>query len=53
MAVFAGGSTQHTADNGVAIVGSWSLGPTPGANTLTASIPGFPALSVVFNATGA
>lgn len=46
------GLEQFTADNGVAIVGSWTLGAAPGANTLTASIPGFPALSVAFSATG-
>ncbi len=36
--------------NGVATVGSWTLGTTAGANTLEATSPGLP--TVVFNATG-
>jgi adhesin/invasin len=45
------GSRQVTDDTGTAMVGGWFLGPLPGANTLTASSPGFG--SVTFSATGA
>jgi len=43
------GSRQITDSRGVAAVGSWTLGPTPGPNTLEASAP--PAPPVVFQAT--
>lgn len=43
------GAIQMTGSNGIATVGSWTLGPVPGDNTLTASA-GF--VSAVFSATG-
>jgi hypothetical protein len=43
------GGTATSNAAGVATVGSWTLGPTPGANTLVASAAGVP--SVTFNAT--
>jgi adhesin/invasin len=45
------GSTQFTAFDGVATVFSWRLGPTLGANTLTASAPGLAGSPVTFIAT--
>ena len=44
------GATQTTNANGVAAVSSWRLGPTPGTNTLNATVAGLPA--VAFTATG-
>jgi hypothetical protein len=44
------GGTQTTDASGIATVGSWTLGATPGANSLTASVAG--GISVVFTATG-
>ncbi|NDD63680.1 MAG: hypothetical protein EBZ36_06855 [Acidobacteria bacterium] len=44
------GSTPTTGSNGVATVGSWTLGTTAGANTLTATITGL--APVTFTATG-
>ncbi len=44
------GGSQTTSAGGVATVGSWTLGTTAGANTLTASATGLP--NVVFSATG-
>ena len=44
------GATATTASDGTAAVGSWTLGATPGANTLTASATGL--ASVTFTATG-
>lgn len=44
-----GGQAKTNAD-GVATVGSWVLGPTAGANTLTATVEGLP--PVTFSATG-
>lgn len=44
------GATATTDESGVARVGSWTLGPTPGNNTLTAATDGLP--PVVFTATG-
>ena len=32
------GGTQSTSENGIATVGSWRLGNTPGTNTLTATV---------------
>ncbi|MEO5870527.1 MAG: Ig-like domain-containing protein [Gemmatimonadaceae bacterium] len=54
-AIASGGGTATglvavTDVNGVATVGSWSLGTTPGANTLTATVSGLQA--VPFSATG-
>jgi hypothetical protein len=44
------GGRQVTDTRGVATVGAWILGPTPGPNTLEATAP--PAPPVVFQATG-
>ncbi len=44
------GSPATTDNDGVATVGSWTLGPVVGANSLTATATGLP--SVTFNATG-
>ena len=44
------GATQQSSAAGVATVGSWTLGKTAGANTVTASATGLP--SVSFTATG-
>lgn len=44
------GPTPTTGADGTAAVGSWTLGPTAGANTLTATAGGLP--SVTFTATG-
>jgi len=51
------GGTQVTDPNGIATVGSWILGTTPGANTLTATatmVPGTGATNnpITFTATG-
>ena len=43
------GLTTTTDANGIATVGSWTLGPIAGVNTLTATVAGLPA--VVFKAT--
>lgn len=47
------GATQTTDASGNAEVGSWTLGPDNGPNTLTASFPGTPVAPVVFTATAA
>ena len=44
------GATAKTDSTGTARVGSWTLGTTPGVNTMTASAPG--AATVTFTATG-
>ncbi|HEX2188613.1 MAG TPA: Ig-like domain-containing protein, partial [Longimicrobiaceae bacterium] len=44
------GATQTTDGNGVATVGSWTLGTTAGTNTLTAAVQDGP--SATINATG-
>jgi len=46
------GAEQVTDANGVARVGSWTLGSEPGVNTLTATIAELPAVEVVFRAVG-
>ena len=49
------GATATTDANGIATVGSWTLGTTPGANTLTATASGVTITSanpVTFSATG-
>ena len=46
------GAEQVTDANGVARVGSWTLGSEPGVNTLTATIDELPAVEVVFRAVG-
>jgi large repetitive protein len=58
-AVASGGGTVdpttavETDENGIASVTSWTLGATPGTNTLTATITGSePAVSTTFTATG-
>ncbi len=43
------GAAATTDANGIATVGSWTLGTAPGANTLTATVAGLPA--VTFTAT--
>jgi adhesin/invasin len=45
------GETQTTNAQGVATLGSWTLGPTAGVNTTTATSPGFS--SITFSANGA
>ncbi len=55
-AVATGGGSVTNADqttdaSGIATVGSWSVGPTAGSNTLTATVQGT-SLSVTFTATG-
>jgi Bacterial Ig-like domain (group 2) len=47
-----GGAGQTTNASGVAQVGSWTLGPTAGVNTLTATAPGLGGSPVAFTATG-
>jgi hypothetical protein len=44
------GTTVNTDVHGVATLGSWTLGSTPGVNTITASSAGLPTL--LFTATG-
>lgn len=44
------GANQTTGSNGQATIGSWTLGPNPGANSVTASVSGLGA--VTFDATG-
>jgi hypothetical protein len=56
-AVTAGGgslvvATDTTNDQGIASSGSWLLGTTAGANTLTATAEGIPGSPVTFTATG-
>lgn len=46
------GATAVTGADGIATVGSWTLGNTSGAQTLTATVPGVTA-PVTFTATGA
>ena len=46
------GASQTTNLNGVATVGSWTLGATPGLNTLTASAPVQQGSPVTFSSTG-
>jgi adhesin/invasin len=45
------GAAATTNSSGVATVGSWTLGPTAGLNTLTATGPGLTPSSVTFTAT--
>lgn len=57
-AVTAGGGTVSPATavvtnaSGVATLTSWTLGPTPGANQVTATVTGLSGSPVTFNATG-
>lgn len=46
------GPSQMTDANGLAAVGSWTLGPAPGENTMTASSAGLTGSPVILNATG-
>ncbi len=41
------GTSQTTNASGLATVGSWTLGPNPGPNALTASATGLPSVDVV------
>ncbi|HEU4641456.1 MAG TPA: filamin/ABP280 repeat domain-containing protein [Gemmatimonadaceae bacterium] len=45
------GATPVTDANGIATVGSWTLGPAAGANTLAASAPGVSGSPLTFTAT--
>jgi alpha-tubulin suppressor-like RCC1 family protein len=45
------GATQRTNASGIATVGSWTLGSTPGPNTLTATAVGLTGSPVTFTAT--
>lgn len=45
------GANATTDANGIATVGSWTLGPAAGANTLAASLNGVTGATVTFNAT--
>jgi PKD repeat protein len=45
------GLSQFTNAGGIAIVGSWTLGTTPGANTLSATSAGLSGSPVIFTAT--
>jgi adhesin/invasin len=46
------GASATTDASGIATVGGWTLGPVPGANSLTASSTGLTGSPVLFNATG-
>jgi len=46
------GASATTNASGIATVGSWTLGTTAGANTLTASVTGLTGSPVTFTATG-
>ena len=46
------GATQTTNADGIATVGSWTLGTVAGPNTLTASVVGLTGSPVTFTATG-
>ncbi|HEU0300428.1 MAG TPA: leishmanolysin-related zinc metalloendopeptidase, partial [Longimicrobium sp.] len=45
------GATQTTDANGLAVVGSWVMGPAAGINTLVATFPGTVVPAVLFTAT--
>lgn len=47
-----GGAAQSTDAGGLASVGSWTLGSTPGANALSATVDGVSGSPVAFVATG-
>jgi hypothetical protein len=47
------GATSSTGSDGIAAVGGWTLGSTPGVNTLTANVAGGQGSPAVFYATGA
>lgn len=46
------GTSASTGPDGIATVGSWNLGPSPGSNTLTATVPGLPVVTFTATATG-
>jgi len=46
------GAVVRTDASGMATVGSWTLGPTAGVNTLTVVVSPFPDVRVTFTATG-
>ena len=46
------GAAAVTGDDGIATVGSWTLGPVPGANALRATCAGVSGSPVTFTATG-
>ncbi len=46
------GANQTTSSEGIASVGSWTLGPAPGANTLEARAPAAQGSPIVFTAEG-
>ncbi|HUQ48057.1 MAG TPA: invasin domain 3-containing protein [Gemmatimonadaceae bacterium] len=46
------GATSTSDANGIATVGSWTLGPGAGANSLTATSAGLAGSAVIFTATG-
>jgi len=46
------GATATSVEGGIATVGSWTLGATPGVNTLTATASGLAGSPVTFTATG-
>jgi hypothetical protein len=45
------GTTATTNANGEAALGSWTLGATPGANSITANVAGIPALTLTATGT--
>jgi adhesin/invasin len=47
------GPTATTNSSGIATVGSWTLGPVAGPNSLIATSPDLPGVSVTFQANGA
>ncbi|HYF48678.1 MAG TPA: phosphoesterase [Planctomycetota bacterium] len=48
------GATQITDSSGIVTLGSWTLGPTPGVNTIDATSPGLPTITFTASAiTGA
>ena len=47
------GATPQTNSGGIATVGSWTTGPNPGANTLTATVTGLTGSPVTFTANAA
>jgi len=44
------GATPQTNSGGIATVGSWTMGPNPGVNTLTATVTGLTGSPVTFTA---
>ena len=46
------GGSQTSDANGMATVGNWTMGATPGTNSLTATVTGLPPVSFVASAIG-